>query len=57
MISPSPPLTLASQSTELLLALVATALHRRKALIASAAGNLLIAEVLKFGLTPWVRSG
>jgi len=50
MISPSPPLTLASQPTELLLALIATALDSRKALIPSSAGNLLVAEVLKFAL-------
>jgi hypothetical protein len=50
MISPSPPLTLASQPTELLLTLIPAALHRRKALIARATGNLLVAEVLKFAL-------
>jgi hypothetical protein len=50
MISPSPPLTLASQPTELLLALVTTALPRRKTLIPGTAGNLLVAEVLEFAL-------
>jgi hypothetical protein len=50
MVAPSPPLALASQSTELLLTLVATALRSRKALVTSTASDLLVAEVLKFAL-------
>jgi hypothetical protein len=56
MISPSrppssPPLALAPQATKLLLTLVATALRRRKALVACTAGNLIVAEVLKLALS------
>jgi hypothetical protein len=50
MISLSVPLLLASESTELLLALIATALRRRKAFVPSPTRNLLVAEVLEFAL-------